>query len=150
MRIKFSWETSIILAFSFFIIFIIYIAFFFPHVGSQLISDRYYEEELKYQEIINEKKNVLKLPNKIKIFILSSGIRIIFPEVLDNIHGFFTLLRFSSKYLDVTRSFKIFRSSSKTLFIPKKKLKKGCYKLIIRWKSDKKKYFFEKNLFWLS
>ncbi|AWU43809.1 cytochrome C oxidase Cbb3 [Blattabacterium sp. (Cryptocercus kyebangensis)] len=150
MKIKFSWGTGIILSFSFFIIFIIYIAFFFPHVGSQLVSDRYYEEEMRYQEIINEKKNVLKLPNKIKIFILSSGIKIIFPEVLDNIHGFFTLFRFSSKYLDFTRSFKIFKSSSKILFIPKKILKKGFYKLIIRWESDKKKYFFEKDLFWLS
>lgn len=150
MKIKFSWETGIVLSLVTFIIFITYIAFFFPHVESQLVSDKYYEEEIKYQEIINEKKNVLKLPNKIKIFILSSGIKIIFPPILDNIHGFFTLFRSSSKDLDVTMSFKMLRSSSKILFIPKTLLKKGYYKLIIRWKSGEKKFFFEKDLFWLS
>ncbi|WP_185874036.1 FixH family protein [Blattabacterium cuenoti] len=150
MKIKFNWGTGIILSLVIFINFIIYITFFFPHVGSQLVSDRYYEEEIKYQNIINEKKNVLKLPQKIKIFILSSGIKIIFPQILDKMYGFFTLLRFSSKDLDVIKPFKILKYSKKILFIPKKFLKKGNYKLIIRWNSNKKKYFFEKDLFWMS
>ncbi|WP_185860917.1 FixH family protein [Blattabacterium cuenoti] len=147
MKIKFSWDIGIVLSLVFFIIFITYIAFFFPHVGSQLVSDRYYEEEIKYQEIINEKKNVLELPIKIKIFILYSGIEIIFPPVNNDIYGFFTLFRSSSQDLDFTQSFKILKSSKKILFIPKKILRKGYYKLIIRWKTDKK-FFFEKDIFW--
>ncbi len=130
-----------------FITFIIYITFFFPHVGSQLMTDRYYEEEMKYQEIINEKKNTSELPVEIKVFIFYSGIEIIFPPVNNNISGFFTLLRFSSKDLDFSQSFEISKSSKKILLIPKKFLKKGHYRLIIRWKTNKK-YFFEKDLFW--
>ncbi|AER40460.1 MAG: FixH family protein [Flavobacteriales bacterium] len=148
MKIKFIWEKGIVLSLVLFIIFIIYIAFFFPHVESELVSDRYYEEEMRYQEIINEKKNVSKLPNKIQIVLLSSGIRITFPKILDNIHGFFTLLRSSSKDLDVRQSFNIWKDSKKVLFIPKSFLKRGYYKLIIRWESDRKRYFFEKDLFW--
>ncbi|WP_185851766.1 FixH family protein [Blattabacterium cuenoti] len=152
MKIKFSWEIGIVLSLFVFIVFIIYTAFFFPHVGSQLVSDKYYEEEIKYQEIINEKKNALKLPKKIKISILSSGIKIIFPQILiddkNNVHGFFTLFRYSSKDLDISRSFEKIKNSNKTFFIPKKLLKKGYYKLIIRWKSNEKKYFLEKNFFW--
>ncbi|WP_185856376.1 FixH family protein [Blattabacterium cuenoti] len=147
MKIKFSWETGIVLSLFIFIIFIIYTAFFFPHVESQLVSDKYYEEEIKYQEIINAKKNASRLPQKIKISILSSGIQIVFPKILENGHGYFTLFRSSSKDLDVSRSFKIRKDSEKTLFIPKKFLKIGYYKLIIQWKSNGKKYFFEKNLF---
>ncbi|WP_341653211.1 FixH family protein [Blattabacterium cuenoti] len=147
MKIKFNWDTGIVLSLVFFIIFITYIAFFFPHVGSQLVSDRYYEEEIKYQEIINEKKNVSKLPIKIKVFILNSGIKIIFPPVNNDIHGFFTLFRSSSKDLDCTKSFNLLKNSKKILLIPKKFLKKGYYKLIIRWKTDKK-FFFEKDIFW--
>lgn len=147
MKIKFNWDTGIVLSLVVFIIFITYIAFFFPHVGSQLVSDRYYEEEMKYQEIINEKRNVLELPSKIKVFILYSGIEIIFPPVNNDIHGIFTLFRSSSQDLDFTKSFKILKSSKKILLIPKKFLKKGYYKLIIRWKTDKK-YFFEKDIFW--
>ncbi|WP_341659268.1 FixH family protein [Blattabacterium cuenoti] len=147
MKIKFNWDTGIVLSLVFFIIFITYIAFFFPHVGSQLVSDRYYEEEMKYQEIINEKKNVSKLPIKIKVFILNSGIKIIFPPINNDIHGFFTLFRSSSKDLDFTKSFNLLKDSKKILLIPKKFLKKGYYKLIIRWKTDKK-FFFEKDIFW--
>ncbi|WP_185864005.1 FixH family protein [Blattabacterium cuenoti] len=147
MKMKFNWDTGIVLSLVFFIIFITYIAFFFPHVGSQLVSDRYYEEEMKYQEIINEKKNVSKLPIKIKVFILNSGIKIIFPPVNNDIHGFFTLFRSSSKDLDFTQFFKLLKNSKKILLIPKRFLKKGYYKLIIRWKTDKK-FFFEKDIFW--
>ncbi|WP_341655967.1 FixH family protein [Blattabacterium cuenoti] len=147
MKMKFNWDTGIVLSLVFFIIFITYIAFFFPHVGSQLVSDRYYEEEMKYQEIINEKKNESKLPIKIKIFILNSGIQIIFPPVNNDIHGFFTLFRSSSKDLDFTQFFNLLKDSKKILLIPKRFLKKGYYKLIIRWKTDKK-FFFEKDIFW--
>ncbi|WP_185862333.1 FixH family protein [Blattabacterium cuenoti] len=147
MKIKFNWDTGIVLSLFIFVIFILYIAFFFPHAESQLVSDRYYEEEMKYQDIINEKKNVLTLPKKIKVTILSSGIKIIFPPINDNINGFFILFRSSSKDLDIRRSFKILKYSNKILFISKNFLKKGYYKIIIRWVSDKK-YFFEKNIFW--
>ncbi|WP_341652613.1 FixH family protein [Blattabacterium cuenoti] len=147
MKMKFNWDTGIVLSLVFFIIFITYISFFFPHVGSQLVSDRYYEEEVKYQEIINEKKNFSKLPIKIKVFILNSGIKIIFPPVNNDIHGFFTLFRSSSKDLDFTKSFNLLKDSKKILLIPKRFLKKGYYKLIIRWKTDKK-FFFEKDIFW--
>ncbi|BAM99528.1 FixH family protein [Blattabacterium cuenoti] len=147
MKIKFNWDTGIVLSLVFFIIFITYIAFFFPHVGSQLVSDKYYEEEIKYQEIINEKKNVSKLPIKIKVSILYSGIKIIFPPVKNDIHGFFTLFRSSSKDLDFTQSFNLLKDSKKILLIPKRFLKKGYYKLIIRWETDKK-FFFEKDIFW--
>ncbi|WP_185861470.1 FixH family protein [Blattabacterium cuenoti] len=147
MKIKFNWDIGIVLSLVFFIIFIIYIAFFFPHVGSELVSDKYYEEEIKYQEIIDEKKNVLKLPVKIKVFILSSGIKIMFPSINNDINGFFTLFRSSSKNLDFTQPFKILKSEKKILLIPNKFLKKGHYKLIIRWKTNKK-YFFEKDIFW--
>ncbi|WP_185858720.1 FixH family protein [Blattabacterium cuenoti] len=147
MKIKFNWDIGIFLSFFIFIIFIIYISLFFPHEKSELVSDRYYEEEIKYQEIINEKKNGSTLPKKIKIFIFYSGIQIIFPSMKSNSNGFITLFRFSSKDLDIKRSFEILKDSNKTLFIPKKFLRKGYYKIIIRWKSDKK-YFFEKDIYW--
>lgn len=150
MKIKFNWDVGIVLSLVSFITFIIYIAFFFPNVESQLVSDKYYEEEIKYQEIINEKKNVSNLPKKIKIIpIKSSGIRIMIPydKEKNDIYGYFTLFRSSSKDLDVTKYFKISKYSN-ILFIPKKFLKNGFYKLIIRWKSNEKKYLFEKNIFW--
>lgn len=149
MKIKFNWWIGIFLIMLFFIIFVIYIAFFFPNINSQLISNKYYEEEIKYQEVIDEKINFNRLPNhkKLKLIINEYGILIFFPEK-EIIEGLVYLVRFSSKELDIKNKFNFCRKNSdKKLFFSKKKLKKGFYKIIIRWKSNNKKYFFEKNLY---
>ncbi|WP_185868678.1 cytochrome C oxidase Cbb3 [Blattabacterium cuenoti] len=148
MKIKFNWGIGISLSIICFMIFILYMAFFFPNVESQLISNKYYEDEIKYQEIINEKNNVLNFPEKVKVMILYNGIEIRFPYDYENtVQGFVKLLRFSSKDLDITKHFCIIKYCEKKIFIPKHQLKRGYYKLIIRWKSNNK-FFFEKNLFW--
>ncbi|WP_185878069.1 FixH family protein [Blattabacterium cuenoti] len=144
MKIKLGWDTSIILSMVTFMSFIIYIAFFFPNIESQLVSEKYYEDELKYQEIINEKKNASKLSDKINILTSSTGINIIFH--ISNGYGSIKLFRYSSKDLDLIRYFDL--STRKKLFINKKFLKKGYYKVIIRFKNNKVKYFIEKNLYW--
>ncbi|WP_185872924.1 cytochrome C oxidase Cbb3 [Blattabacterium cuenoti] len=148
MKIKFNLEIIIISSLSLFICFIIYITFFFPHKESELISNRYYEEEMRYQEIINEKQNLLFLSGNIKILMYTSGIYIIFPKIKNNIFGTYTLLRYSSKNMDVKHNFEIVCNKKKTIFIPCNILKKGNYKLMIRWTSNKTKYFFEKDIFW--
>ncbi|WP_185873477.1 FixH family protein [Blattabacterium cuenoti] len=144
MKIKLGWDTCIILSIVTFISFIIYIAFFFKNIDSQLVSEKYYEDELKYQETINEKKNALKLSDKINILTSPYGIKVIF--YISNGYGSIKLFRFSSKNLDLTRYFNI--SGRNKLFINKKFLRKGYYKIIIRLKHNKTKYFFEKNLYW--
>ncbi|WP_238785662.1 FixH family protein [Blattabacterium cuenoti] len=147
MRSK--WEISVIFSLIIFIIFIIYISFFFPNLKRELISENYYEEEIKYQDIINEKKNASKISKKIDIKTTNNGIEILFPSYYYNTHGIITLLRYSSKNLDFTRNFEIVKNkSNKKIFINKNFLKKGQYKIIIRWKHNKKKYFFEKELLW--
>ncbi|WP_185865196.1 FixH family protein [Blattabacterium cuenoti] len=147
MKKKLLCEIVILSSIIIFMTFIIYVAFFFPNVKSQLISNNYYEEEIKYQKIIDEKKNALKISKKINIFATNSGIVIRFP--FSNGKGFVTLFRFSSKNLDFTKYFNLCKMSDKKLFIPKKFLVKGYYKIIIRWNDgNKKRYFIEKELFW--
>ncbi|WP_185855696.1 FixH family protein [Blattabacterium cuenoti] len=152
MRIKFNWFIGVTLSIILFIIFVVFIAFIlpiiFPNVKSQLISNEYYKEEIKYQEIINEKKNTIKFPNRIKVLISKNGIITTFPLDKGNVvHGVLTLLRFSSNKLDIKKNFYFIKFFEKRLFISKNELKKGYYKLIIRFVSDRK-YFFEKDLFW--
>ncbi|WP_185882584.1 cytochrome C oxidase Cbb3 [Blattabacterium cuenoti] len=148
MKTKLNVEIVIISSLSVFICFIIYITFFFPHKESQLISDKYYEEEMRYQDIINEKQNLLSLSENIKILMCTSGIYIIFPKMIDNIFGTYTLLRYSSKNMDIKQHFAIIFNKKKQLFIPCNLLKTGTYKLMIRWQSNKKQFFFEKDIFW--
>jgi uncharacterized membrane protein YukC len=56
MKFRFNWLIGMIIIMILFISFIIYTAFIHTKISSELISDHYYEEEIEYQEIIDEKK----------------------------------------------------------------------------------------------
>lgn len=51
-------------------IFIIYISFIRKNVASELVSDRSYEDEMKYQEIIDERNNANALDETVSIKVL--------------------------------------------------------------------------------
>ncbi|WGH27984.1 MAG: FixH family protein [Candidatus Bostrichicola ureolyticus] len=131
-----------------FIIFIIYIAFFKSNITSELISDNYYEEEMKYQEIIDECKNTANLSQKINIKTISNGIKICFPEIFNfkNTKGNIILLRPSNKKLDSYQLLKL--NSQRETLIPANILKTGFYQLILRWNSNGKKYCLKTYIKW--
>lgn len=148
MKIRFNWGTGLAIALISFMVFIVYIAFIRPNVASQLVSDRYYEEEMKYQDIIDERNNANALPEKVFAEVLPAGIKIHFPKTFraDNTTGKFHLLRPSDKLLDINKSLSLDVRSEE--LIPSRVLREGAYVIIIRWSSDNKKYFVEQPLVW--
>ena len=71
MKIKFKSIWLVPLALFSFMSFISYIAFIKPSKISQLVSNKYYEAEIKYQKVINEKKNAINLKlHKVEIISL--------------------------------------------------------------------------------
>lgn len=131
-----------------FILFIMYIAFFKSNITSELVSDNYYEEEMKYQEIIDECQNTTNLSKKIDIKIMYYGIKICFPEFFNykNTKGYIILLRPSNKKWDSYQILKL--NSQGETFIYANKLKKGVYQLILRWNSNGKKYCLKTYIKW--
>ncbi|XCI74544.1 MAG: FixH family protein [Flavobacteriales bacterium] len=149
MQIKFHWGIGIVaLALVSYVSFIIYIAFLRPNMASELISDRYYEEEIKYQETIDEKKNTSALAEKVKVWIVPNGIRIRFPAPFNahNTIGESFLLRPSNKDWDIRQQLTLDTQGEQ--LIPAKVLIKGAYKLTLRWRSNGKKYLTEQTLIW--
>ncbi|WP_103327902.1 FixH family protein [Bacteroidetes bacterium endosymbiont of Geopemphigus sp.] len=148
MKIRFHWGTGLAIALITFMVFIVYIAFIRPNVASQLVSDRYYEEEMKYQDIIDERNNANVLPEKLFVEVLLAGIKIHFPKAFrtGNTTGKFHLLCPSDKLWDVNKSLNLDARSEE--LIPARVLREGAYVLIIRWSSDNKKYFMKQPLVW--
>lgn len=144
MKIHFHWLKGIIIVMISFILFIIYTAFFHIKISSELISDHYYEEEIEYQEIFNEKKNMFFFTN-LNIQVLPIGIKLYFLNGR-NISGTLNLLRLSNKHLDVARVIQLDITGKKV--IPVYTLKYGTYLLRIRWKHSNKIYFIEQNIQW--
>lgn len=144
MKICFHWWISIIIIMISFIFFIIYTAFIHTKTSSELVSDHYYEEEIEYQEIIDEKKNAFNFTS-FNVQVLPIGIKIDFLNG-KNISGTLNLLRLSNKHLDVARIIQLDTTGKK--IIPEYWLKYGIYSLKIRWKYYRKRYFVEKNIKW--
>ncbi len=63
---NFTWGHGIILALGSFIVFILSMLFLFPNgqKNSEMVTDKYYEEELEYQSVIDAKKRADTIKEK--------------------------------------------------------------------------------------
>lgn len=148
MKIRLHWGMGLVVALVSFMIFIVYIAFIRPNVASQLVSERYYEEEIRYQDVIDERNNANALAEKVSIEVLPTGVKIHFPEAFQvaPVKGKFHLLRPSDKRWDITKVLNLNVQGDE--LIPARVLRKGSYVLRIRWSSGNKKYFTEQPIVW--
>jgi hypothetical protein len=144
ISINFLYKIIFLLFFNF-IFFIIYITHSKDNLISELVSKKYYEEEIKYQNIIKYKENALSIKDKIKIKRSKIGIEIIFPYRINYNYIKIILFRSSDKKLDLNKKF--FLSKKNNIVIPTNKLKYGMYRIIIFWKNNNKKFLIEKSFF---
>ena len=63
---KFTWGHGVVIALLVFMAFILSMLFLFPNgqKNSEMVTDNYYEEELKYQDVIDAKKRADNLEEK--------------------------------------------------------------------------------------
>jgi hypothetical protein len=145
---KFNWGTGIVIAIIGFMSFIMYfvITMSTDHTYSHdLVTDKYYQAELNYQEEINAEKNANRLTEKIKIEKIEKGLKINFPKeiISKNIEGKVFLYRPSNKQLD----FEIPISNSKTyLLVPEQRLVDGRWNIKILWKHKNTNYLYKEEL----
>jgi hypothetical protein len=110
-----------------------------------LVTEKYYQQELEYQHQIEAEKNSNDFSEKISIKHTADGLIVDFPKELDynNIKGKVFLYRPSDKQLD----FEIPISISKNyLLVPDKRLLDGRWNIIISWTYKNKDYLFKKEL----
>ena len=145
---KFNWGTGIVVTIIVFIAFIMYFVITMSTDNTyshDLVTDKYYQEELNYQQEIDAEKNAKSLKEKVTIEKNSKGLKINFPEnfIPKNIKGKVFLYRPSNKQLD----FEIPISISKTyLLVPEQRLVDGRWNMKIFWKHKNTNYLIKKEL----
>ncbi len=145
---KFNWGTGIAIAIIGFISFIMYfvITMSTDHAYSHdLVTDKYYQAELNYQEEINAEKNANALQENITIERNQKGIKINLPKdfASQKIEGKVFLYRPSNKQLD----FEIPISTSKSyLLVPEQRLLDGRWNIKILWKHKNINYLVKQEL----
>ena len=145
---KLNWGTGIVIAIVGFMSFIMYFVISMStgkNYNHDLVTEKYYQQELHFQDKIDATKNASLLDENIKVKKTTEGIKIYFPAVFlpNKITGKVFLYRPSNKQLD----FEIPISLSKTyLLVPEKRLLDGRWNITVSWNHKNKDYLFKKEL----
>ena len=145
---KFNWGTGIVIAIVGFIGFIMYfvITMSTDHTYSHdLVTDKYYQAELNYQEEINAEKNANALQETIRIERKQNGLKINISKNFEpkDIEGKVFLYRPSNKQLDFEMSIS---NSKPYLLVPEQRLLDGRWNIKILWKHKNTNYLVKQEL----
>lgn len=143
---KLSWGHIIT---SGYLVFVIGIGFLVYKASSQkfdLVTKDYYEQELKYQDVIDQSANTSKLSAPIIVEKKEGQMQIVFPaEMKDKKKTIDFYLYYPA---DVKKDFrKKIETRDNELLQPLPSAMTGLYELKLSWEVDGIKYYFEKKLF---
>ncbi len=138
-----SWGTKIMILFISFVILIGSMVFMSMQQNTDLVNEDYYENELKYQDRINEMNNANALSESVTHTILLNNVQIQFPSVFKgkNVTGEILFFRPSDKSKDYKTAIQLNQEAQQ--LIDTEHLHKGMYRMGIRWRADSKAYFME-------
>lgn len=145
---KISWGTSIVIAITAFIAFIMYFVTTMltdDAYSHDLVVDEYYKTELTYQEQLDKTRNSIKLSENIKLKKTPEGLMVTFPKELDPsyLKGSLFLYRPSNKQLDSEIPLSL---SSHQLLVPDSSLLGGRWNIIIDWEYQGEKFYFKEDI----
>lgn len=142
---KLSWGSWIAVAYTLFVLLIVFMVYMAFGEKWDLVSENYYEQELKYQEKIDSKANVAEEGIRLKLYLEGSSIKVELEgadKPLSEYKGEATFFRPSDAEGDVSFDFQ----SAEDLSFPVKALKKGKYLAKISWTDGEKGYYQERNI----
>ena len=143
---KLSWGYKILLVY---VIFIIGMGFLVFKASSQkfdLVTKDYYDQELKYQNIIDQSANTAKLSSPLVVERSVGGLTVNFPpEMKGKQKSIDFYLYFPA---DAKRDFrKLITIIDNGFTQPLPEAMRGRYELKLSWEVEGVKYYFEKKLF---
>lgn len=111
-----------------------------------LVTKDYYDQELKYQQVIDQAANTSRLSSPIAIERNPSDLKISFPREMKNKRKLvdFYLYYAADAKKDYRKSFEL-NENEITQALPVGM--KGMYELKLTWEADGVKYYFEQKLF---
>lgn len=147
---KLNWGTGIVIAFALFMTFILFFVFKVQSnskYDNELVTENYYQQELKVQGNIDKISNANALKNKVEIQKVAEGIQITFPKDFEynKIKGKVSLYRPSSQKLDFEIPISL---SSSHLLIPKSNLVGGLWDITIDWTYNESSFMNKKSMYY--
>jgi len=146
MKTKFNWGIGITIFISAFILLnIIFIIFAFGQ-RVDLVTEKYYEKELKYQEVIDKKQNSSTLSEELNIEFDNENLNLKFPSQFsdEEINGKIFFYRPSDSFQDFSVDI---NSDNNKQVIPITNIQKGSWIIQVDWNTKDKHFFDEKRIY---
>lgn len=143
---KLSWGYKIMFVYIAFVAGMGFLVFKASSQKFDLVTKDYYDQELKYQQVIDQAANTSRLSAPIAIERNPSDLKISFPGEMKNKRKLvdFYLYYAADAKKDFRKSFEL-NENEITQALPVGM--KGMYELKLSWEADGVKYYFEKKLF---
>ena len=143
---KLSWGYRILFIYLAFVSGIIFLVFKASGERYDMVTDNYYEQELKYQEVIDQKSRVAALSAPLSITHANDQLRIGFPPELKGIQlkGQVFLYRPSDEKSDIKKSF-VTSNGQFNMVLPSHP--SGMYELKLSWEDDSQQFYYEQKIF---
>lgn len=143
---KINWGYKILIVYLAFVAGILFLVFKASGEKYDMVTENYYEQELKYQEVIDQKERVSKLSSLPVINHTSGQLTIEFPAELNGkeLKGQCYLYRPSDETKDIRQDFHI-RNGRYEMLLPAQAY--GMYDLKLSWEMEGRQYFYEKKIF---
>jgi len=141
--LKISWGTGIVIGIIIFVVISVSMTVFFMTQDVNLVTDKYYENSLEYQEEIDKQSRTKSLDEQVKINFDGTVITILFPSdyIKKNISGEIYFYRPSNPSLDIRLPLLVSKEGSQR--IPVERLEKGYWRLKLNWLMDGNGYYSE-------
>ena len=125
---------------------ILFLAYKASRQNFDLVTENYYDAELKYQDVIDQKTNVAQLSEPVQVSHTVSSVSIRLPKEFlgKNVQGEIYLYRPSDATRDIRSSF---ATSEGFYQLDLGKDLSGSYELKLSWEAGGRRFFQEKRLF---
>lgn len=142
---KFNWGFGVFALYVAFVILILFLVFKSTSTKVDLVAEDYYQQELKYQDKIDQKRNAARLEPGLKHEISGSTIFLAFPLDHQSAEGTVIVYRPSNKAYD--KEFDIKLDENGKMAITMKESPIGLYKLKVDWSYNKSLYYVEEDIY---
>ena len=142
-----NWGKSIALFYTLFAATMVFVVIRSTQYDNSLVSDKYYQDDIAYQQQYNRIKNSqeLKIPLKIQYNKEDEKLIINFPPPIQSIKGTIHLFCPSDSEEDIKLPIELDMDTNRqTIFM--NILKKGLWKVKIQWDTPDMAYYDEKTL----
>lgn len=145
-KINFNWGTGILITIIVFMMITLGTVFTFMNEKVDLVTDNYYEKELKYQWQIDKLNRTHDLGMQVDIQLSINEIVLTFPDSINagEINGNVFLYRPSDSKYDSKLPVKI--NENGQMIISTDKLIKGFWKVKVEWSVNNDSFFSENSL----